>query len=118
MDHMARGIRRQIRRRGREGFSCADRLFGDAEFMVRAGGIKWLVYHPWLLVPRPLRSRPGYRGQVLETEPSGYNLSQEPLDFIGGSSVEFPAVEGEELDPNYMSPTAKVRTQSGIRVRA
>ena len=31
MDHMARGIRRQIRRRGREGFSCVGRLFGDAE---------------------------------------------------------------------------------------
>lgn len=63
MVHMARGIRRQIRRRGRVGIRCAGSLFGDAEFMVRAGRIKWLVYYPWPLVSGPLRSRPGCRGR-------------------------------------------------------
>lgn len=40
LDHMAWGIRRQIRRRGKESFSCAGSLVGDAEFMIRVGGIK------------------------------------------------------------------------------
>lgn len=94
---MARGIRRQIRRRGRESFSCAGSLLGDAERMVRVDGIKWLVYHPWLLVPRPLRPRPGYGGKALEIEPSRYNLSQDSrLAFTEGFSDEFPALMGKK----------------------
>lgn len=96
--------RRQIRRKGRKGFSCAGSLFGDAEFMVRADGTEWPVHYPWILVPRPLRPRPGYGEQVFETEPWGHNLNQEPLPLLGGrgveSSAEFLAVMGRRADPS------------------
>lgn len=100
--------RRQIRRKGRKGFSCAGSLFGDAEFMVRADGTEWPVHYPWIPVPRPLRPRPGYGEQVFETEPWGRNLNQEPLPLLwrgrgGGrveSSAEFLAVMGRRADPS------------------
>lgn len=81
------------------------------------------VYHPQLLVPRPLRPRPACWGQVFETELSGHNLSQEPLVFTEGSSTEFLAVKRGRAHPNYScrqlpSIWANVRTQSEARVRA
>lgn len=71
MDHTDGELaRRQIRRRGRDAFSCAGSPFGYAEFMVRRGGTEQLP------VSRPLRLRPGCGGKVFETEPLGHNLSQ------------------------------------------